>query len=534
MRRLWALDTLVGAVRNAGVPAMRTPDAVARLVAFLALHAFGDVSVPAALLEAAAAEEAATAAAATATGTKASGKRQRAVPPPNPHVAALRSLLRAVSILPPATGSLAEGASLLVADPPISEPLREELRARLLTLLHELPKMQLLAAAGSADSSGASGGRRGNQKRQRQQQGPGGAAGGAPAPPLAGAPPAERVPAWGGCEADRASAALEMQGDLTALVQGVWASASEAAALTAPSEDGAAAAAETAPASFVVTTFPAAADLASAASDSDSEDEDDDADASDADDDEDEEVRGPGRRTALVPAAVRSAALAAAAALRTVAAAVLRHGLAPAAATAAGGRQRIVESARQLLAYGALLNQGALTLLLDPADAGAAAAVADVVACAPALQADAISRATAALAAAAATASAPAPVAATPSKKGRAAAPPALPPSAAAGGAAAATAAAEARAAADSLPGIAAPFASGAAAGASPSDCLLVLVDAALALLSGAGATVREVVKAALRPLFRHVTPAIVQSILTVITASREDDDEGDNEDADT
>ena len=535
MRRLWALDTLVGAVRNAGVPSLRHPAAIAQLIAFIAMHAFGDASVPAAVLEAAAAEEAAAAAAPAAVPTpsvKASGKRARAAaPPPNPHVAALRALVRVVAVGGSASSSLAEGASLLVADPPLSEPLREEIRARLLTLLHELPKTQLVG--GGAGASG-----RGRQARppppsQQQQKA---TQGGAPAPVAAAAAPVPpRAPAWAGCDADRAGAALQMQLDLATLVQDVWAAGAAAAAASAepaaglPEGGG-----------LVVTAFPAADQLAVAAARDDEEDDDEeeDSDEEEEEDEEDDADGGegpaggaPSRRPALVPADVRTAALAAAASLRTVAAAVFQRALSPAVTAGCGGRQRVVEAARHLLAYGALLSHGALVLLLDPADAGVAAAVADSVACAPVLLADALARARAALAAAAAAAAAaPSAALATPGKKkkGGAPAPPLLAASAASDVAAAAAAA---QAAADALPGLAAPFSGG--SGESPAEALLVLVDAALALLSNAGATLREVVKTALRPLFCYATPAVAQAILSVVTAARPDgpDGEGDDED---
>lgn len=514
MRRLWALDSLVGALRNPAVPVLRQKAAVLQFVSFLALHAFADVSIPSSVLEAADSEEAV--ARAPASTFKSGSKRQRApsiAAVVNPEVSALRTLVHAVgaSDMPAeshsdaargsatsSTGTLRACASFLVADPPISAPLREELRARLLTLLHELPKQQL-------GSSGAGGRPVGGKAKSVEAQ---------QLPPLA--PPQS---AWDSCH-DRAGSMLQMQVDLATRVQEVWAAVAVCADRNSSAADD-----EERPPALVATAFPAAAELAVVGDDSE-EIEGDDSDSSSSGS---KSASSESDNATVDPAALRVAALEASKLLRTAASAALQRG-GGGVDTGGSSRHRVAEASRQLLAYSALLSHGALQVLLSPGDDAIASAVADVLGCAAVLQADAIATVKRALLAAAEGGAGAAPP--TPAGKKKSAAPKSAGPTD--------TAFAAAAASLDALTDLASPYVGGAgelmvpsselkhaATGPGPQEALLVLVDAALALLSGAGATVREVVKAALRPHFVHATAAVVEAILSIVSASRSSTEEG-------
>jgi hypothetical protein len=499
MRRLWAIDTIVGALRNPAVPLLRQQAAVSQFMSFLALHAFADVSVPAVVLDAADAEDAVSAAvapsASTSSSSKAGAKRNRALSASaNPEVAALRSFVRAVGASE-ASASVRSSASLLVADPPISEPLREELRARLLTLLHELPKQQL--------GTGVGGQRRGS------------AAAGVAAKPAAEVPPQLPLPpAWNKCQ-DRVSAMLQMQVDMATRVQEVWA-ATVVASSASGAADGSA---------LVATAFPTV-DALQLAQTGDNDSSSSDEDNSDDESSSSGESNASGARVA--PALLRTAALDASRVLRDLAATVLQHGFVAATHTSeSGGRHRITEAARQLLAYAALLSHGALQMLLSPGDSTIATAVADVLGCAPMLQGDALTTSQLALRSAMdreAAGGSSGVAASTPGKKkGGGKQPPRVesgtPPLAIVSAAVTPVLASIA-----SLADLASPYSAAGSESAAASEALLVLVDAALALLSNAGTTMREVVKAALRPLFIHVTLPVIDAILRIISASREDD----------
>jgi hypothetical protein len=503
MRRLWAVDSLVGALRNPAVPMLRQKSEILQFVSFLALHSFADVSVPASVLDAADAEAATAAAASSASSGKASAKRQRAASatsPPSPEVAALRSLVRAAGVSD-GSNDLRASAGLLVADPPISPALREELRARLLTLLHELPKLQLGGAASGGSRAAAA------------------AAGLTNAVPKAELPP---IPLWSKCQ-DRVGSMLQMQVDLATRVQTVWEATTAVSSMDA--EEGSV---------LVATAFPSKTDLdhalsrgddvASSSSTSDDEDE--------SDSDESDGTSATASSTGVVPSALRASALEAARVLKDVAAAVLEHvrGGAP---NVGSSRYQTVDAARQLLAYASLLSHGALQLLLSPGDSTVASAVADALGCVSVLQAEALQTASATLQSAAgamlAGGDAERSLVATPGKKKAAGGKPA--PSAAVS-----SSVAPLLELLSGLSTLCAPYAASTDSGTGASareGAFLVLVDAALALLSNAGIAVREVVKAALRPLFVFVTPPVVDAILRIVVASRSDEGDGGGDDED-
>jgi hypothetical protein len=516
-RRLWALDTLTSALRNPALPVLRQKTHAVRLISFLSFHAYADVQTSEATLrEAEAAAAAATdssAAAATPASAKLSGSKR-------PRESAGSRLLRSLADTAQVSTAPGVGVAAVLADPPLSDFMRSELRNRVSQLIKMLVSQQAAAAAAAgqaaqqvADAAAGKPQAQSGKQHKHQQQG------GNNKQQQKGATPPLPLPAWNGIS-DRAAAASHIAYALSAAANKAYDIAAVAADETADQEDDVAPAADASGLSseIVVTAYPPKISLQL------SRHKEDDEDASDSDSDSDDASSTDSDASAqnTVNAAVaRSRALQAAAALEKAGCSLLMN---KAGANAEEGAPMTRESdaARALLSFAALLSQLSLHMLNDAKPAEVAAAVQDILDVVPVLLAGAI---------AAATAIEPAAAAVEDSRKS--------PASAKKGG--------NKPSAASSEPGLMALLQSlvsdsTAAEGTRDREKdLLVFTDAVLSLLANAPAAVRDSIKAATRHAFAMgVSVSAVQAMLDVMiqrddgslpVESMEDEEDSDSDD---
>lgn len=490
--RLHALDSVVAAVRNPALPALRTDAVLRPLLSLLGWHCFAAVQ----LSEDAEAQLGSAAAAAASDASAAGVLRRAAVE------------LQCGTLVAAASSSPAAAAPLLRAQPPLSEEARSMLRTRVLGLVQDLASQQ--AAPPPHAPAAAAGG-----------AGAGAGAGSAAAP--AAAPVPAPLARWQGLS-DRQSASLDLGAHLALCVNGGYDAAVTAASAGAEGVG--------------LALFPPPYALGSKGESDDDEDDDeeqsggsDDEDAEDEDAEEEEEDEGEDA------AEVRTRALTLSKHLRTAAHKLLQT-----------GADANVEHARALLAFASLFAHVSAAMLLEAGTSGdAAAALADLLgAAAPLLH----NHAVAADAAAAKAAAATAPGSSSKDKKSKKdkSSDVASPASAAAVvslvTALAETRAAVASAAADDDDDEHDHNHDHSHGGADGERDMLVFVDSCLSLLANCGTALREAIKAAARAVFTQVTPGALQPILDLVGtglgsaggggAGEEDDgDDDDDEDGD-
>ena len=536
-RRLWALDTLVSAVRDPALRVLHSAAEVNRLLALLALHAVADVTIPEALATKLAAGSLDATLAALAAEEKgagkgagaASGKKRSRSDVERPQLAALAALYRATvgADAAPPTGAALLG---LVADPPLSADLRAEVRTRMFALVRVLSALLSSPPLPRAPD----------------------------APPLRGPPPIGPPAAWLGTADRQASLSVAVE-RLARVMHTTWQAAADAAAALPGGEE--ATASDTA----AVTLSPSPATLATAwsemAGDEEEEESDEEEDGGEEDGGEEESdasegAAAEGEGEDAAPAGVlRTQALTVSDALRAASATLLAanaavHAQLPAghAAAALAPQQRalsglLLDGGRALAAFGQLHTVVAGTMLMDAANPGGGAmevglALSDLLRCTPGLLRTMLAPLVAALGAATAPPTAASSAGApTPARRGK--------------GAAAAAAAATAPHAAP-LPAVTAAAAAVTAlydtlvraTGGAPASAAVaeveVFTDVCLALAANSALVLRDAIKAAARFAFAVITPDCVSTMLGVVVERKRDlptagsdDEEGDEDDED-
>ena len=560
VRRLWALDTLTSALRNPALKPLRSADVIRRITAFLAVHAYADVSIPEPVMSALAkgsasasdsssASAASTGSSSSSSGKDKSSKKRKRDDPAAASAGAIRGFMTSAGLIgASASGEeAAAAAGLLVANPPLSPSLRREVRSRLVTLVKDLASAQLApppeqlqkqAQKQQQKQTQQQQQSKGGKQKQQQQPDPSAATAAAPAP---------RVEPWNGIR-DRQAAASALTLELTSLVNGVWTAAAAAGEALSASSAGGAASEEGDADAPSIAPVPSVEALAVLLSTSD-DDEDSDSD----DDSEEEAPSGPS------PASVRSRALQLAAFLQQSGTLLLAANAAPSSSTSgSGGGPRYSDAARQCLSVGALLTHTCLHMLGEAGTdvsgsnngssgvADVASALSDIIQSLRPLLAP-----TAALAEKVATSPPPssAPASADsagtapksakkPAKGSKAAGKAASAESdAATGSIVTVSSSPELKAASSTLRSLTAPLATGddeeeknaeeEATADDASHAILVAVDALLSLLSNASAPLREAVKGGAKALFGcALTSACVDTMLAVVVSKEGEEDE--------